>query len=334
MSLITRKLLSRAFRRQVRSFSTVPVIDISGYYHGSEAEKKAVAAQINAANTEIGFFAITNHGVSQPVIDTCWDQTKLYFDESVEEKEKILMSEENPYGYNGMSGESLAAGYGKDVNLADLNESMCIGPYNPAAEMGNVIYPENPLELKEAWTQYYQSMEVLSRDLLRMFALALDVEEKSFDEALTKHRSALRFLNYPPQEVAPKEGQVRAGEHTDYGAITILLQDNTGGLQVKPRSGEWQHVPRIPGAFMINIGDLMAMWTNDKWVSTPHRVINPPGSEEQSKARRQSIAYFTNLNGDYNVSCIPTCKSDSNPAKYADISAWDHLMGKHNASTN
>lgn len=331
-----RRALSSSFSSvrsaSFRHFSSaVPIIDISPYRNQDVEGSKEVARQIAQAGEEIGFFSITGHGIPQAVIDNCWGQTRAYFDESHEEKVLIGMTPDYPYGYSGMSHESLAKGHGKD-SLPDLNESFCIGPYNPDSGMPPVRWPSNPPGVQQAWTDYYQAMEGLSLDMLRIFALALKMPEEHFDTCLTRHRCALRFLNYPEQEVAPPAGQIRAGAHTDYGSLTILLQDSTGGLQVQTKSGEWAHVPKVEGAFVINIGDLMQRWTNDTWVSTLHRVVNPPGQEEQSKARRQSIAFFQNINADYNVSCIPSCQSAENPARYPDILAWDHLMEKHLAS--
>lgn len=313
--------------------SVVPIIDISPYRNGDPKGAKEVARQIAKAGEEIGFFSITGHGVPQEVIDTCWGSTRSYFDLAKEEKELIAMSPDYPYGYSGMSHESLSKGYGKD-SLPDLNESFAIGPSNPDSGMPPVRMPGNPDGLDKAWMDYYGAMEDLSLDMLRIFALGLKMPESFFDDCLTRHRCALRFLNYPEQEIAPPPGQVRAGEHTDYGSLTILLQDSTGGLQVKDKTGQWQHVPKVEGAFVINIGDLMQRWTNDSWVSTLHRVVNPPGQEAQSKARRQSVAFFQNINADYNVSCIPSCQSADSPARYPDIKAWDHLMEKHLASVS
>jgi isopenicillin N synthase-like dioxygenase len=117
--------------------------------------------------------------------------------------------------------------------------------------------------------------------------------------------------------------------------VCMCEQDSTGGLQVQDKQGEWQHVTRTEGAYVINIGDLMARWTNDRYVSTLHRVVNPPGAENMaSSKRRQSIAYFCNINGDYNVSTIPTCITPSQPSKYQDITAWEHLTGKHSQATD
>lgn len=125
---------------------------------------------------------------------------------------------------------------------------------------------------------------------------------------------------------------VLQGAHTDYGSLTILLQDSVGGLQVRNRRREWvDAVPRA-NSFVINLGDLMARWSNDQWVSTLHRVVQPPSAAAAPPKRRQSIAFFHNLNADAVVECIPTCTDANNPPKYPPITAWDMLMQKHAAA--
>ena len=169
--------------------------------------------------------------------------------------------------------------------------------------------------------------------MLRDFALALRLEEYWFEDKVDKHMSALRLLNYPDLEEKekPLKGQLRAGAHTDYGALTILRSGGPG-LQVKKDGevSEWVDVPLLENAFIVNLGDLMQRWTNDRWKSTLHRVILPP--KDGRKHPRQSIAFFVNINGDAEVLPIETCVNESDPARYNSILAKDHLMQKHLAS--
>jgi len=322
--------LSRSFSAASSSPSSaakpaIPTINLQPAWE-SEAGKRAVAKEIAHACETIGFFTIVGHGVPKADMDAAWNACIKYFDLPASDKRKIPMTEDYPYGYSGYLEENLSAGYGA-VTLPDLKESFCIGPYNPAALMPAQLWPDQPAELKVHLGQYYRHMEDLADRLLRLMALALDLDEGFFAPKISHHRSALRALNYPELKDEPVPGQIRAGEHTDYGTVTILKQDLTGGLQVKNIKGEWCDVVPTPDSFIINLGDLMSRWTNDKWVSTRHRVVNPP-----SKARRQSIAFFHNLNHDQNVACIPTCTGPANPPKYPDILAWELLMQKHLAS--
>lgn len=292
---------------------------------GSDADRQKLAEQIDEGCSDIGFLTVVNHQVPQEVIQNCSQQIWDYFDLPVEEKMKCPMTDEYHYGYSRFLDENLAAGYGVK-RPPDLKESFAIGPYNPLACMPPVQYPQQPPQLKKALHDYYTAMESLSSDILKAFALALRLPEEFFAEKSTYSRSALRLLNYPEQQQAPEPNQIRAGEHTDYGSITILLQDKVGGLQVLDRSKEWRDVAPMPDSFVVNLGDLMQQWTNERWVSTLHRVIN------NNVARRQSIAFFHNINHDQLVECIPTCTSEKNPPKHAPVVAWDHLLQKHNAS--
>jgi len=300
-----------------------------------------VARQVGDACEQIGFFTICNHNIPPAVIDNAWRNTWDFFDTPQEEKETSSeMTEDYPYGYSGFMGETLSAG--RDLEQGettqshpDLKECFAIGPYNPAAGMPAVQYPSNPPQFEEAWHAYYQHMEGLSSDLLRIFALALHLPENWFEDKVDRHRSAMRALNYPEVDTPPLPGQLRASAHTDYGTLTILRsQAGVRGLQVQNRQGEWVDVETFDDqdTFVINLGDLMSRWTNDKWVSTLHRVVNPV-QDEASKSRRQSIAFFHNINADHVVEVIDTCTSADNPPKYPPITAFDHLMEKHLAST-
>ena len=146
------------------------------------------------------------------------------------------------------------------------------------------------------------------------------------------------YSNYPHQDHAPEPGQVRASAHTDYGAFTLLVADNApGGLQVLNRDGSWQSVSLPPHSFVVNLGDLMQRWTNDCWKSTMHRVVNPPLPEVDPRTaapsnRRQSIAFFFNMNKDALIECIETCKADGEKPKYEPILAGEHLLQKHAAA--
>ena len=145
--------------------------------------------------------------------------------------------------------------------------------------------------------------------------------------------SALRALNYPEQLVPPKPGQLRAGAHTDYGSLTILLpQEGSKGLELMTPDGQWTPVPPVPGAFVINIGDLMARWTNDRWVSTLHRVVNP-SPEDGGMARRQSLAFFHQPNWDAEITVLDACLNEGEAAKYAPVLSGPYLMSKFKSTS-
>ena len=158
-------------------------------------------------------------------------------------------------------------------------------------------------------------MDALAIDLMRLFALALDLPERYFDSSVDRSISRLRVRNYPAPAETPEPGQLRAGAHSDYGSLTILkTEDRPGGLQVLGKDGAWLDVPHLPGCFVVNIGDMLARWTNDRWVSTLHRVVNPP-PDRVAESRRQSVVFFQNPNYDAVVSCLPSCVDGANPAE-------------------
>jgi len=329
------------------SQAVIPVVDFGRFLKGNAHDKKQFAAEMDQICTEIGFLSIVNHGVEDAVIDGAWNQTRQFFDLPRGEKCAAApqMLQGYPYGYIPLGGETLAAGKAaegsadqkKESAPPDLNESFSVGPEATAANDAPLRqWPSHSPEFAIAWGRYYGAMEGLSASLLRSFALALHLPEQWFADKIDQHRCALRALHYPHPSGHIPPGQLRASAHTDYGSLTILLQDGApGGLQVKAsdeRSGGWTPVPREPGAFVINLGDLMSRWTNDRWVSTLHRVVMPP-ADATGSTRRQSMAFFHNINPDHTVECISTCHSADNPPKYEPIGAFDFLMQKHNAAT-
>jgi isopenicillin N synthase-like dioxygenase len=158
------------------------------------------------------------------------------------------------------------------------------------------VWPANPPLLRATWLDYYAAMEALATDLMRLFALGLALPEKFFDDKIDDHMTNMCANYYYPQAEPPLPGQLRKGPHTDWGSLTVLYQDDAGGLQVQHPSGGWQPVAFVPGSFVINLGDLMAHWTGGQWVSTMHRVLNPP--PPRRTAHRVSIAFFHQPNYD------------------------------------
>ena len=190
------------------------------------------------------------------------------------------------------------------------------------------LWPHRPAALRQLYTTYYRTMADLARTLMRLFALALDQPETFFEDKIDKHISRLRVRNYPAPQVPPQPGQLRAGAHCDYGSLTILkTEDKPGGLQVYNKAGAWVDVPVEPACFIVNLGELMARWTNDYWVSTLHRVVNPP-QDLADASRRQSLVFFHNPNYDAAIECIPSCQSADHPPKYPVTTSGEHLRSQ------
>jgi len=319
---------------------SVPVIDISGFRSADPAAREAVARRVGEACRDIGFLIISGHGVPDTLIEDTYRTAKEFF--ALPLADKLAVDRPAPdqvRGYSALGGEGLS--YSLDEPTPpDLKESLSIGPTQvdrddpyftgPAAgpHFAPNVWPDKPADLRPVWTAYFGAMQDLAADLMRMFALALNLPEGFFDDKIDRHISMFRALQYPSQTTPPEPGQMRAGAHSDYGSLTILRQEQRpGGLQVLNKAGEWTDVPAIPGTFVVNIGDLMMQWTNDLWASTMHRVINPPREQAYDSARI-SLVFFHQPNYDAMVTCLPGCATAERPAKYAPVSSGDHLLSK------
>jgi isopenicillin N synthase-like dioxygenase len=312
----------------------VPIIDIS-------RDPAVVSEELDEVCRTIGFFQITGHGIDDGVADGAWDAATRFFDLPLEDK----LSVERPtpdyaYGYIPVAGESLSQSM-TGVAPADLKEVFNAGPVTaPRHEMTDPdeasvyapnLWPAALPEMKEAWAAYWAAQRDLGDRLMALFARGLGLAPDFFAGKVDQAPNALRAINYPARDTAPLPGQLRAGAHTDYGTLTTLRQDTVGGLEVLDAGGNWAAVAPVPGAFVINIGDLMARWTNDRWRSTLHRVVDPPDADA-SRTRRQSMPYFQNANWSAEITCLPTCLAPGESPRYEPVLAGPHLMGKFRKS--
>ena len=326
----------------------IPIIDISALVNDNASEKdmKQTAEQLVQACKQVGFFAIKNHGISDDIINAMWSNTTLFFDQTTEYKDlySVAKQSEYPFGYSGIGGEVLKAGKdaenGSDntnkeneISLPDLKELFSLGPDNPLSGFPARVWPTKPEGFKESWSAYYIAMENLASKILQGFAIGLGLERTYFEEYIDHHASAIRALNYPAYNgYEPPEGQLRASAHTDYGTITILKAGGPG-LEVSKDTTppSWVAAPLVDDGFIVNLGDLMRRWTNDAWLSTLHRVVNPQDSTAWQ--RRQSIAFFHNPNRDaVVVPIVGEGQVGGKEAKHEQIIAGDFLMQKHLAA--
>ena len=307
-----------------------PVIDIAPFRAGTAEDRRAVARRMDGACAEIGFFGVTGHGVDETVLRECYEQALAFFDLPLEEKLRVRQPTlEIVRGYIPQGLGALAAAEEDRPVHPDLKESFTIGPLVvhpvPSPDMAALRapnrWPERPAGLRPAWERAYRAFEALARDLMHACALALGLDEDWFDARMKHHFSILSALHYPDQHEMPEPGQLRSGAHTDFDALTILRPDEAPGrLQVMTKAGVWAEAPLVPGAFIVNIGDLLARWTNDRWVSTLHRVVNPRSAEAAS-SRRLSLGFFQEIDPDAVVSALPGTAGPDNPAKYPPITA-------------
>lgn len=315
----------------------VPLIDIGPFLHGGAADKARVAAKVDRACRDIGFLVVSGHDVSEALIAEMHAMRDDYFALPHWEKMRHKIPADRLRGYSPSENHSLA--YSMDEETpTDLREAFNMGPFDHpfdeyhfgesgARYFAPNIWPDRPQKMRALCESYFREMERLADDLMRIFALAIDLEENFFSDKTDKHITNFVINYYPPQPDPPKDRQLRGGPHCDYGSLTIVhTNTDIGGLQVHRKDGEWETVPYIPGTFAINIGDLMAEWTNDRWVSTLHRVTNPP--REAAHLSKTSLLFFHQPNYDAPVECLPHCHGPDNPPKYAATTSGGHITAK------
>lgn len=315
----------------------VPVIDLSGALAGDPEALAAAAAEVDRACRDIGFFAVSGHGVDPALTEAVVDAARAFFRLERAEKDRVAPPSEFDFrGYLGMDTTSLAATLG-DETPPDLCESYNVSGFDDPEVRGRAtvegyeaifrenLWPERPAELRAAFEAYQAALEGLCRSMLPVFAAALGLPADWFDDKIADHTSLLLANWYPPVagEVAP--GQLRRGGHTDYGAFTVIAVEQIPGLQISV-DGVWHDVPLLPGAFVVNLGDLMARWTNDRWVSTLHRVIVPAG--EDASKDRVSVPYFFQPSFGAVIETIPTTVTDDHPLQYGPVVAGEWITAK------
>jgi isopenicillin N synthase-like dioxygenase len=316
----------------------VQTIDLSGWFVGDAAAKQAVVEAIDGECRRVGFLRVSGHGVAAELIEQMLDVTTAFFDLPEDDKLRYVPRDKAVNrGYASYGTEALAYSLGVD-SKPDMFEAFNCGvdlvdesdPY-VAAERHRFfapnMWPNEPSEMRAAWTAYFDACRCLAGELSRMFAVALGLPEGFIFDKLSRAACVMRANNYERRShhADPEPGQVRMGAHTDYGVCTILLADPVPGLQIVGPDGEWHDVLPEPGTLLVNLGDLLAEWTNDRWRSTLHRVVPPTIA---GPARRRSVAFFQEANYDTLVEVMPTCISANNPARYTPVIAGEHLMNK------
>ena len=312
----------------------VPLVDLSGAFEAGQQRDEAVEG-IRRACEEVGFLVITGHGVSSEVVQMTEAVSRRFFALPLAEKMKLMCAEGNRRGYKPLQGTALASSRGVETppDLCELYLANRFDDPDAARRAGlregreaffapNVWPdPEQVPGFREVFETYYAVMESLAARLMALMALALDLNEHWFDDKIADHVTALSVIHYPALDEAPLPGQYRRGPHSDWGSLAVLHHDGGPGLQIMSPEGRWEDVPVVAGSFVVNVGDLMAMWTNDRWVSTLHRVVVPNNDWRE----RISIAFFHQPTYDARIECIPTCTSSKDPPRHEPITSGEWL---------
>jgi isopenicillin N synthase-like dioxygenase len=303
------------------SADDVPVLDLAPLLAGGDIS--GLAREIRRACEGMAFFYIRNHGVPQDLIDATFEASRQFFAQPLEGRMKNHKDRFHrgylPLGTTRYPGKA-----------ADLKDSFDIGVDLPLDHPD--VVAGVPLHGPNQWPDldgfrapveaYFQAVRDCGLRLLRVFARSLEVEDDFFARHYADPTILMRMLHYPPQDQATEAGAIGAYPHSDYGVMTLLAQDPSGGLELQKPDGSWIGAPYIPGTFVVNIGDLMARWTNDVYRTNKHQVVNRLGTE------RYSIPFFFNPNHFAPVECIPSCTGADRPRLYPMVEAGEYVANK------
>ncbi len=304
----------------------IPCLDLGTYINGTEAEKKKFSDELGRAFNDSGFVTITNHGVSQDLINKLYDQVKAAFALPLDVKRKYEKLElAGQRGYTSAGKETA-----KGAKTADLKEFWQIGQTVSDGDAIKAEYPDNEYleeipEFNTVTREIYQKLENNGKYLLRAIATYLELPLDYFDQHVHNGNSILRAIHYfpieDPDSIAPDA--VRAGAHEDINLITLLIGASADGLEVLTRNNEWLPIKAHYNDIVVNVGDMLQRLTNNKLKSTTHRVVNPP--RELMKTSRYSVPFFLHPRSNMDLTCLPSTISAEHPKAYSDMTAGEYL---------
>ena len=302
----------------------VPILDLGAYLAGEPGALDAVARDLLYASTHVGFYFVSNHGIPQALIDRVFGESARFHALPQDDKEALKL-DKNKIGYFGTG----TTGGRRPGIKPNLYSAFCVRE-DLAADDPDVLagkpfrglnqWPSDLPGFRETVMEYLHAVQDLGRSMLPIYARALNLPLDYFDKAFEKPLLNMQLNHYEQQEVFEGD-EFGLAPHTDRTFITLLAQAQVPGLEIQPASGTWFTAPVLPGHFLVNTGDLLRLWTNEKFLSTPHRVINT------SNVERHSIPFFFNPDPDTLVECLPTCQSAEDPPrhpplKYIDFYEW------------
>lgn len=305
----------------------IPVLDLAAFRAGKPGARQRLAQEVTYVFENVGFYFIVNHGVPQSLIDDTFAAAKRFHDLPLELKVEIKLNEYN-IGYLPMRGGTTRHSALNANNKPNVNEAFFLArelaPDHPdvLAEKPYRCLNKWPRELpgfRETCLAYAGELEALALSLVPLYALALELPETHFDEAFANPMFKLRMTHYPDQDLAA-DNEFGLAPHTDTSFMTLLAPNKVPGLSVRLPSGRWIDAQTIDGAFLVNGGDMLRRWTNDRFLATPHRVINRSGAE------RYALPFFFDCWAEHVMDCLPTCSGPGNPPKYEPITYVEYMQ--------
>lgn len=312
----------------------IPVIDFGPAFRGEPGGVDAVAARVREASERVGFFYLAGHGVPPAVIDDAFAASREFHAMPLEAKRRLRIDENN-IGYLAVNESIQGASSVHKATRPNFNESFFIshdrGPEHPDVRAGTPLrganqWPDGHDRMRSAMVRYFTTLEAVGERMLPVLARALGMPADWFAPFFAGEAHVnLRFLHYPLQETDDDE-QFGQGPHTDNSFLTILAREDVPGLAVRLPGGEWLAPPVIPGTFLVNLGNMMKRWSNDRFLSTPHGVLNDSGTD------RYSIAFFYSPNVGARIECLPGCVGADNPPRYEPAIYGDLVLQFYNAN--
>jgi isopenicillin N synthase-like dioxygenase len=312
----------------------IPLIDFGPAFRGEPGGLEAVAQRVRRASQDVGFFYLAGHDVPPATVDAAFGASREFHAMPLDQKMRLSLNENN-IGYLAVNQSMQRASTVHKATRPNYNESFFIshdrGPDHPdviAATplRGRNQWPEGRQSMRAAMVGYFETLEGVGERMLPVLARALDMSPDHFGPFFANEAHAtLRFLHYPPQDVDDDE-QFGQGPHTDNSFITLLARTDVPGLAVRLPVGEWLAPPVIPGTFLVNLGNVMKRWSNDRFLSTPHAVLNDSGTD------RYSIAFFYSPNPDAIIECLPSCVGPDDPPRYPRAVYRDLVLDFYNAN--
>ena len=304
----------------------IPVLDLGPYLRGESGAREALGLALRHAFEEVGFYFVVNHGVPQTLIDAAFEAARRFHDQPLDDKLALRMNPDN-VGYMPFRTSVTRHSPLNANNQPNRVEAYFTKREPPPGHLdqqsGRVFRGPNqwPADLpgfRETVLAYCDALDRLGRSLLPLYAIALDLPADGFDAAFTEPMYTLRMSHYPRQDV-PADNEFGLAPHSDTSFMTILAQNAVPGLSIRLPNGTWLDAPLVPGSFLVNGGDLLRRWTNDRFLATPHRVTNRSGQE------RYAVPFFFDADYDWKLECLPTCQAADNPSRYPPITYPEYM---------